>query len=98
MINQNPRPAPAGWDRQWTPKPGDASLWVQWKGSIVCAEFRCSCGNDPHLDIEDQGFLYHIQCMDCGSVYMVNANVELVKLTDEEAAGILKTSGCVVEA
>lgn len=76
----DPREFP-GYDRQTVPKEGSPHGWVQWKGTTVCIDIRCSCGELSHFDGE---FLYYVQCPHCERVYMTNGHVELVPLTDEE--------------
>lgn len=72
-----------GAEREWRPEQGQASLWLQWKGTDVCADFRCACGYDQHLD--DTLFLYFLKCPACSAIYRVNAHVQLIPLTKDEA-------------
>ncbi|HUV65936.1 MAG TPA: hypothetical protein VMW24_18725 [Sedimentisphaerales bacterium] len=58
----------------------DPSAWVQWKGTNVCADVNCSCGNSWHIDGD---FYYFVQCPECQRVYEMNGNIELIELTDE---------------
>jgi hypothetical protein len=55
--------------------------WVQWKGTNVCMDVHCVCGELTHVDAD---FLYHVRCCVCGRAYWVNGHVELVPLTPEE--------------
>ena len=57
--------------------------WVQWKGTGVCMDVHCSCGEHSHIDAE---FAYRVRCPCCGAVYHVSGNVRLVPATEEEAA------------
>lgn len=60
--------------------------WVQWKGTDVCMDVRCKCGYLSHIDAE---FLYHVRCPKCKTVYMCNGHIELIEITDPEAAEAL---------
>lgn len=52
---------------------GDAPHgWIQWKGTDVCMDFRCSCGVSTHLDAD---FAYAIECDACGATYEMNPHV-----------------------
>jgi hypothetical protein len=54
--------------------------WIQWKGTDVCMDIHCSCGEFSHIDAS---FAYHVKCPYCGKVYMVNGHVELIELQEE---------------
>lgn len=65
--------------------------WIQWKGTDVCMDVRCSCGALTHLDAE---FAYTIQCGACGAKFHVNPHVELVPVeASDELADVLVTQG-----
>lgn len=74
-----------GWERQTFPAEGSPHGWVQWKGTNVCMDVHCPCGQSTHIDDD---FVYYVECGACGKRFMVNGHVELVPLTDEEAATI----------
>lgn len=38
-------------------------VFIQWKGTDVCMDFRCECGEDVHID---GMFVYAIECSKCG--------------------------------
>lgn len=61
--------------------------WVQWKGTDACMDVRCKCGYSSHIDAE---FLYHVQCPECKTIYMCNGHIELIEITDPEAAEALE--------
>lgn len=67
---------------------GKAHGWIQWKGTNVCMDFYCACG--AHLHIDDE-FCYHVKCMHCGSVYMMNGHVEAIKVE-------VPSGGAIIEA
>lgn len=60
--------------------PPDGHLYVQWKGTNVCADFWCpKCEATGHADAE---FMYEIQCPDCGQLYRVSARVGIRAIED----------------
>lgn len=54
-------------------------LWIQWKGTEVCCDFRCSCGATGHIDAD---FLYGVVCGKCGQAYEVGTHVTLYPIAD----------------
>jgi hypothetical protein len=64
--------------------------WIQWKGTNVCMDVYCVCGNHGHIDAD---FAYNVKCMACGRVYACDGHIKLVELTPEEAA----QEKCIVE-
>jgi len=54
--------------------------WIQWKGTDVCMDFHCKCGNHSHIDDD---FVYNIKCPKCGTVYMCNGHIEMIELEIE---------------
>ena len=54
--------------------------WIQWKGTNVCLDVRCSCGFLGHVDAE---FVYHVRCGACGRRYIVSAHVALIPIDYE---------------
>jgi len=55
--------------------------WIQWKGTNVCIDLHCVCGNDSHFDGE---FFYFYKCPKCGAKYAVGQNVKLIPLTQDQ--------------
>ncbi len=54
--------------------------WVQWKGTDVCMDVNCKCGEHTHVD----GWMaYHVKCLKCGTVYMCNGHIELIEIEVE---------------
>ena len=61
---------------------GDSSHgWIQWKGTAVCIDLHCKCGQHDHLDVE---FLYYYRCSKCKTVYAVGQTVKLIPLTEDQ--------------
>lgn len=55
--------------------------FIQWKGTDLCADFFCICGDQFHVDAE---FAYAVQCPHCQRRYELSLNVELRELSSEE--------------
>lgn len=65
------------------PFPGsDADVFIQWKGTKVCMDFRCPCGAHLHFD---QDFLYFVQCFHCSATYEMGTQVLVRKIDPEKA-------------
>ncbi len=54
--------------------------WIQWKGTDVCMELNCKCGELTHIDSD---FTYHIKCPFCGQVYECDGHINLIPMTFE---------------
>lgn len=65
--------------------------WIQWKGTDVCLDLHCECGNLGHIDAD---FAYHIKCGKCGAVYFANGHIELIKLEKEPDNCVVETDVC----
>lgn len=68
------------WNIQETME-GQPHGWIQWKGTDVCMDVWCECGELSHIDAE---FLYYVKCPYCGSVYFCNGHVEFIKMEGED--------------
>lgn len=55
--------------------------FIQWKGTEVCADYWCLCGNSFHLDAE---FAYAVECPYCNRKYEVSSMIELREFRPEE--------------
>jgi len=53
--------------------------WIQFKGTDLCMDVHCKCGEHTHIDGE---FIYFIKCGNCGIVYELNGHIELIERTD----------------
>jgi hypothetical protein len=67
--------------------------WIQWKGTDVCMDVRCTCGARMHVDAE---FAYHLGCPHCDRTYAVGAYVKLVELTDPKHVEYARTN-CFID-
>lgn len=68
-------------DEHKNPFEGLPHAWIQWKGTNVCMDIRCSCGKLSHLDCD---FTYEIQCPHCKRFYAPNPHIRLEPLLEEE--------------
>lgn len=57
------------------------SVWVQWKGTTLCADFRCTCGGRGHVD---DGFAYAIRCGHCGQAWVLPQTLTLTRIEDAD--------------
>lgn len=64
--------------------------FIQWKGTDVCADYYCVCGEQFHLDVD---FAYAVQCHHCGRRYEVSAMIELREMPPEE-----EWTGCEIQS
>ena len=67
------------WEIQDTRK-GEPHGWIQWKGTNVCMDVHCVCGEIGHID---ESFAYHVKCPKCERVYFCNGHIELIELEKE---------------
>jgi len=75
------------------PKEG-AHGWIQWKGTDVCMDFHCVCGEHTHLDCD---FTYLIQCGACKRVYWPNAHIQMTELTGDDLKDALESNPKVTQ-
>ena len=54
--------------------------WIQWKGTDVCMDVRCKCGEYSHIDAD---FAYYVKCPKCGTVYFCNGHIEFIEIKEE---------------
>jgi hypothetical protein len=58
------------WATRNLPRP---NAFIQWKGTGVCMDFYCLCGDQFHLDSD---FTYAVGCPHCGRVYEMSSMIE----------------------
>jgi hypothetical protein len=54
--------------------------WIQWKGTKVCMDIWCACGEHFHID---EDFAYYVQCPECERIYFCNGHIELIELLEK---------------
>lgn len=50
-------------------------VFIQWKGTTVCGDFTCKCGNSAHICGQD--FMYWIHCQACDATWEVPHTIAL---------------------
>lgn len=63
--------------------------WVQWKGTNVCMDVYCKCGEPTHIDAD---FLYFLKCGSCGTVYELNGHIELIERIEPHSEDEVQTT------
>ncbi len=58
--------------------------WIQWKGTAVCMDVHCTCGEHTHIDDE---FAYFVRCGACGKTWQCNPNIELIEASVQDLKG-----------
>ncbi len=62
-------------DRTWALKGGPRpNAFIQWKGTNVCMDCYCLCGDQFHVDDD---FTYAVQCPHCKRVYEMACHIEM---------------------
>jgi len=64
------------WDKQETFETQPHG-WVQWKGTDVCIDIHCDCGEMSHYDGD---FMCAIQCPYCNRKYFANGHIQLIEI------------------
>lgn len=79
MDNKKAKNSDEAWSMQEQYE-GKPHGWVQWKGTDICMDIHCKCGELSHVDAS---FCYYVKCCNCDTVYMVNGHVELIEIEEE---------------
>lgn len=58
--------------------------WIQFKGTDICLDVHCKCGELTHID---GTFIYFLKCGACGATYELNGHIELVERVESEVSG-----------
>ena len=58
--------------------PDQPFAFIQWKGTTVCMDLNCTCGEASHLDAD---FAYLVRCGCCGKVWRMPSYVTLTRPT-----------------
>jgi hypothetical protein len=53
--------------------------FIQWKGTDVCLDFYCPCGQQSHYDGD---FAYAVQCPVCDREFAMPHTVQMVEVTE----------------
>lgn len=64
-----------------SPDGTEADMFIQWKGTDVCLDFRCPCGTHSHFD---GYFAYFVTCPTCDQTYQMGTQV-IAKRVDRSA-------------
>lgn len=56
-----------------------ADLFIQWKGTDACFDFRCQCGYFAHVDGE---FIYYLRCPRCRRVFQMPQDLAAHEVTE----------------
>lgn len=62
---------------RWRGDDVPAHGWAQWKGTDLCMDLRCGCGELAHLDAD---FAYSVECGACRRVYLLDPHIRLVEI------------------
>lgn len=54
--------------------------WIQYKGSNICVDIHCDCGELSHYDGD---FAYAVRCPYCQKQWVLGQTVRLVELSPE---------------
>ena len=57
------------------------STFIQWKGTDVCVDVYCGCGEQFHVD---GFFAYVVQCPHCGAFYHMSTRVKLTQIAEPD--------------
>lgn len=52
-------------------------LYINWKDTDLCGNFRCECGSEFHIDAY---FVFAVECSACGVIWKTPGTVELEKV------------------
>jgi ribosomal protein S27E len=65
------------------PEGSEADMFIQWKGTEVCMDFRCPCGAEGHVDAS---FAYYVRCHGCGAIYEMGTQVIARRVAEANGA------------
>ena len=61
---------------------GQATVFIQWKGTEACFDLTCECGNRAHFDTD---FAYYVRCPACERVWQM-PTTQGVEPADDDVA------------
>lgn len=62
-------------------KEDGTNVFIQYKGTDLCADIYCDCGK--HLHVDDY-FAYAVRCWKCKSIWELPQKVTAVKVTETQ--------------
>ena len=65
------------WSTRDLPNP---SAFIQWKGTRVCMDCNCLCGESFHVDAD---FSYAVVCPHCQRLYEMSSMIEMKEIEVE---------------
>lgn len=68
---------------------------MQLKGTNICLDVYCVCGESTHVDGE---FAHYVLCSKCQRLFEVSQDIKLVELTGEAKYKVIAEDSCIVEA
>lgn len=72
---------PEKWSIRDLPRP---NAFIQWKGTDVCMDFYCVCGDQFHIDAD---FTYAVQCPHCDRLFEMSSMIEAREIKPEDWKG-----------
>ena len=67
--------------------------WIQWKGTDVCIDLHCSCGESCHFDGD---FLYYWRCPTCNKLWETGTHVAMHEVPPDKIAKVEAESGACI--
>lgn len=69
---------------QVKPKQATYLTNIQWKGTDLCMDFNCPCGQYSHFD----GITFnYIKCFKCGQNYQLSHEISITPVDEKETIG-----------
>ncbi len=62
--------------------------WIQFKGTDICVDLHCECGELSHIDGD---FVYYYECPKCKAVWELDGHIKLYRVPTEHEEEIRKT-------
>lgn len=62
---------------QFNRRPTAPYAWIQWKGTSVCMDVYCPCGDQFHVDAD---FAYTVQCPYCRRMFSCDGHIRLYEI------------------
>ena len=59
----------------------DTNMYIQYKGTDLCADLYCDCGTHLHVD---EYSAYAVQCWNCKAIWELPQNVTMVKVIETQ--------------